>query len=65
MQMTKKFESRKFRGVYVFNKERGMTVFPVYPGCIKKLGKSGIALRLCKAPQRTEFFYWNRLLGYL
>ena len=28
----------------------------MYTGCIKKLNKSEIVLRLCKAPQCTKFF---------
>ena len=28
----------------------------LYTGCIKKLNKPEIALRLCKAPQYTKFF---------
>ena len=34
-----------------------------YTGCIKKMNKSEIALRLCKAPQCTKFFVEIGCLG--
>ena len=35
---------------------RHLCSYFVTTGCIKKLNKSEIALRLCKAPQCTKFF---------